>query len=78
MMLRLVLPALARAPTAYAQALDIPRMPDGDPDFAGVWDSLWLTLSERPERVPGEAGSEPCACDAGLLHLRDQSREEPA
>lgn len=34
---------------AQAHAQDIPRTPDGRPDFHGVWESRWLTPFERPD-----------------------------
>lgn len=39
---------IAQAP-AYAQAADIPRTPEGRPDFQGIWENRWLTPFERPD-----------------------------
>lgn len=42
---------LAAAPTAHAQATDIPRTPDGKPDMQGFWSSHFMTPLERPDGV---------------------------
>jgi hypothetical protein len=42
------------APAARAHAQDIPRTATGQPDFQGVWESLWLTPLERAADVPGD------------------------
>jgi hypothetical protein len=57
----LMLAALvASSASAYAQEVDIPRTPEGHPDFQGVWESRWLTPFERMDgttdaTVSGEA-----------------------
>ena len=40
---------------AHAQASDIPRTPEGRPDFQGVWDRHMQTPLERPAGIAGAA-----------------------
>lgn len=44
-MIRAILLAFTLIPAAHAQ--DIPRTPEGRPDFHGIWESRWLTPFER-------------------------------
>ncbi|RYY97153.1 MAG: hypothetical protein EON61_20565 [Alphaproteobacteria bacterium] len=41
--------AVLASSAAHAQTPDIPRTPEGRPDFQGVWESRWLTPFERPD-----------------------------
>lgn len=55
-MFKLVLVLAAMAVSgglAHAQASDIPRTPQGHPDFQGVWESRWRTPMERPVEADG-------------------------
>ncbi len=40
---------LAVCGAAHAQTSDIPRTPQGRPDFQGVWENRWMTPFERPD-----------------------------
>ncbi|RYG33438.1 MAG: hypothetical protein EON93_09620 [Burkholderiales bacterium] len=53
---------------AHAQAADIPRTPEGKPDFHGVWESRWLTPFERPDgtTTPTVSGEDAKKLEADL------------
>ncbi|MFT3724834.1 MAG: hypothetical protein QM773_14780 [Hyphomonadaceae bacterium] len=51
-MIRAIFLFLFLTPAAFAQAA-IPRTPDGQPDFQGVWESRWSTPFERPDELSG-------------------------
>lgn len=65
---------------AFAQSTNIPRTPEGRPDFQGVWESRWLTPFERMDgttdaTVSGDAAEAYAAArtadlfkDGGALH----------
>lgn len=59
---------VASAANAHAQATDIPRTPEGRPDFHGVWESRWLTPFERPDGAdtPTVTGDAATAFEAKL------------
>lgn len=46
LVLALALAVVPQAP-AHAQVADIPRTPEGRPDFQGIWENRWMTPFER-------------------------------
>jgi len=47
----LYLVSIALCSAAHAQTPEIPRTPEGRPDFQVVWESRWLTPLERPDEL---------------------------
>lgn len=49
--MRILLAVIAVCAGLPAHAQDIPRTPDGRPDFQGIWISGFLTQLERPDGI---------------------------
>lgn len=70
MFARLIL-CLATVALPQAHAQNVPRTPEGRPDFHGVWESRWLTPLERPVELDGPT----MTAEQAARYLSDQQKK---
>jgi hypothetical protein len=68
-------PAMAQAAAAKASSTAIPRLPNGKPDFNGMWDRPRVQDISKPVEECG-SGSKGCKSEPGEIVMTDWGKEQ--